>query len=111
MDLYNELMQLTKELDISVKQLRTSGSDYAKAYTDYRIALAQELVRVRNDGTPVSLCSDLARGNREVARLKFQEISKEAIYKANLESINAIKLRIKVIENQIDKEYTNVNGG
>lgn len=106
MDLYNELMQLTKNLDISVKQLRNTGRDYAKAYTDYRVALAQELVKVRDEGTPVTLCSDLARGNREVARLKFEEISKEAIYRANLESINAIKLRIKVIENQINKEWS-----
>ena len=105
MDLVNELMKLTKELEIAVKQLRNTGSEYAKAYTDYRVALAKELVRVRDEGTPVTLCSDLARGNREVARLKFEEISKEAIYRANLESINAIKLRIKVIENQINKEW------
>lgn len=109
MDLYNELMQQTKALEIAVKQLRNTGSDYAKAYTEYRVALAKELVKLRDEGTPVTLCSDLARGNREVARLKFEEISKEAIYRANLESINATKLRIKVIENQIEKEYTNVN--
>lgn len=109
MDLINELMNLTKELDIQVKNLANSGKEYAEAYTKYRVKLAQELVKVRNDGTPVTLCSDLARGNIDVARAKFQEISKEAIYKANLESINAIKLRIKVITNQLDKEYTNVN--
>lgn len=109
MDLINELMNLTKELDIQVKNLANTGKEYAEAYTKYRVKLAQELVKVRNDGTPVTLCSDLARGNIDVARAKFQEISKEAIYKANLESINAIKLRIKVITNQLDKEYTNVN--
>ena len=109
MDLINELMNLTKELDIQVNNLANSGKEYAEAYTKYRVKLAQELVKVRNDGTPVTLCSDLARGNIDVARAKFQEISKEAIYKANLESINAIKLRIKVITNQLDKEYTNVN--
>lgn len=107
MDLVNELMKLTKELEIAVKQLRNTGSEYAKAYTDYRVALAKELVRVRDEGTPVTLCSDLARGNREVARLKFEEISKEAIYMANRESINAIKLRMKVIQEQISKEWQN----
>lgn len=109
MDLINELMNLTKELDIQVNNLSNTGKEYAEAYTKYRVKLAQELVKVRNDGTPVTLCSDLARGNIDVARAKFKEISKEAIYKANLESINAIKLRIKVITNQLDKEYTNVN--
>ena len=107
MDLYNDLMNLTRELDIQVNKLATTGKEYAEAYTKYRVKLAQELVKVRNEGTPVTLCSDLARGNVDVARLKFQEISKEAIYKANLESINATKLRIKVLENQLGKEYTN----
>lgn len=109
MDLYNELTKMQHELDISVKQLRTSGKDYATAYTEYRVALAQELVKLRDEGTPVTLCSDLARGKREVAEKKFQEISKEAIYKANLESINSLKLRIKIIENQIEREWNGTN--
>ena len=36
----------------------------------------------------------------------YEEISKEAIYKSNLEVINAIKLNIKVLMNQYDKEYS-----
>lgn len=107
MDLVNYLQELQKQLDISVKQLRKTGGEYAKAYTEYRVALAQELVKLRDEGTPVTLCSDLARGKREVAEKKFQEISKEAIYKANIESINSLKIRIKVLQEQLDKEWSN----
>lgn len=109
MDLWNELTDLQKQLEVSVKQLRHTGSEYASAYTEYRIALAQELVKLRDDKIPVTLCSDLARGNRDVAHKKFQEISKEAIYKANLEAINSIKLRIRIIQNQVDKEWGNTS--
>lgn len=109
MDLVNQILEAQKELDIQVGRLPNTGKDYAEAYTKYRIKLAQEMTKLRNDGTPVTICSDLARGNIEVARLKFQEISKEAIYRANLEAINSTKLRIKVLENQYDKEYTNTN--
>lgn len=106
MDLVEELINLQKQLEISVKQLRKTGGEYATAYTDYRIALAKKLVEVRDNGTPVTLCSDLARGDTYVAKCKFEEISKEAIYKANLESINSLKLRIKILQNQIDKEWS-----
>ena len=109
MDLVNILTDLQKQLDISVKQLRKSGKDYAEAYTNYRVALAQELVKLRDKNIPVTLCSDLARGNMEVAKKKFQEISTEAIYRANLESINSLKIRIKVIQSQIEKEWSNIN--
>lgn len=106
MDLFNKLQDLQKQLDVAVKQLRHTGGEYATAYTEYRIALAQELVKLRNENIPVTICSDLARGNRDVAKKKFNEISTEAIYLANKESINALKLQIKVIQEQLDKEWS-----
>ncbi len=105
MDLYNDLNQKQRELDISIKSLRKTGNDYAEAYTNYRIKLAQELVKLRDEGMPVTLAYDVARGKQEIAKAKFNEISKEAIYKANLESINALKLQIKVLENTLEREY------
>ena len=106
MDLVNELNNLIKKLDISVKSLRNTGSDYAKAYTDYRVALAKELVRLKDDGMAVTIAYDVARGKPEIAKLKFNEIATEAIYKANQERINALKLQIKIIQEQINKEYS-----
>ena len=107
MDLTNELLEKTKYLDNAIKMLRKTGSDYAKAYTDYRVALAKELMILKSEGYAITLAGDIARGKPEIAHLKFEEISKEAIYKANLESINAFKLEIKIIQNQIDKEWSN----
>ena len=39
------------------------------------------------------------------AKAKYNEIVKEAIYKANQEAINSSKLQIRIIENQIQREY------
>ena len=105
MDLYNELMEKSRLLDNSIKMLRKTGSDYAKAYTDYRVALAKELVKLKEEGYAITLAGDIARGKPEIAHLKFEEISKEAIYKANMESINVLKLQIKIIQEQLNKEY------
>lgn len=109
MDLYGELQEKCRLLDNSIKMLRKTGSDYAKAYTDYRIALAKELVKLKDEGYAITLAGDIARGKPEIAHLKFEEISKEAIYKANMESVNVLKLEIKIIQNQIDKEYGGIN--
>lgn len=105
-DLYNELLDKSNKLDISVKQLRKTGRDYAEAYTNYRMELAKELMKLKSEGYAITLAGDIARGKPDIARLKFQEIAKEAIYKANLESINAIKLQIKLLQSQIDKEWS-----
>ena len=106
MDLVNELNNLIKKLDVSVKSLRNTGSDYAKAYTDYRVALAKELMILKEEGYAITLAGDIARGKPEIARLKFKEISTEAIYKANQEAINSTKLQIKIIQEQLNKEYS-----
>ncbi len=107
MDLTAERDTKLKELDVAIKSLRKTGSEYARAYTDYRVALAKELVRLKNEGYAITLAGDIARGNPDIAKLKFKEISTEAIYKANLESINAIKLALKIIDGQIDREWVN----
>lgn len=105
MDLYNEIQEKCRLLDNSIKMLRKTGSEYAKAYTDYRVALAKELLVLKNEGYAITLAGDIARGKTEIAHLKFEEISKEAIYKANIESINVLKLQIRVLENQLEREY------
>lgn len=107
MELYEELNRKSKELDIAIKSLRKTGQAYATAYTNYRIALANELLKLKADGYAITLAGDIARGRPDIAHLKYEEIAKESIYKANLESINAIKLQIKLLNEQLSREYSN----
>lgn len=107
MDLQIEIQNKLDELNASVKQLKYTGQNYASSYSNYRVALAKELVRLKDEGTPVTIAYDIARGNPEIAKKKFAEIRDEAIYKANLESINATKLHLKILENQLQREWSN----
>lgn len=109
MDIVNQINYLQKQLDKSIKLLRQTGTQYAKAYTEYRVALAKELLLLKDEGYAITLAGDIARGKPEIAKLKFNEISAEALYKANQESINALKIEIKVLSNQYDKEWGNTS--
>ena len=95
MDLMIELNDKTTRLDTAITQLGERARAYAKAYTDYRVALAQELAKLKAEGYAITLAGDLARGRREIASLKYKEIESEALYKACLERINALKLEIQ----------------
>ena len=44
MDLYEEITRLIKELDVSVRQLRKSGTELAEAEKRYKVSLRQEAV-------------------------------------------------------------------
>lgn len=105
MDLYNEILAKQQDLNISIKTLRRTATEYADAYRNYRVALAKELLKLKEEGMAVTIAYDIARGKEEIAHLKYLEICKEGIYKANLEAINVFKLEIKILESQIEREY------
>ena len=106
MDIWTDIQNRLDLLDIAVKEVGSRGRAYAEAEADYRTALATEILRLRDvENYPVTLCPDLARGNRQVALLKVKRDTSEALYKAALEAINTNKLRIKILEAQLDREY------
>ena len=55
MDLVNELQQKIKELEVSIKELRKKGTAYAEAERDYKIALRQECLKLRDDGMAIGM--------------------------------------------------------
>lgn len=106
-DLYNELQQKIKELNISIKKLRETGTEYAEAERDYKITLRNEALKLRAEkGMAITLIQQVVYGVPEVADKRFQRDVKEAVYRANQEAINSIKLQIRVIENQLSREWT-----
>lgn len=104
-DLYNELQQKTKQLDKSIKELRNSGTNYAQSEKDYKILLRQECLKLRDDGMAIGMIDKTCYGIPSVAEARFRRDVNEAIYKANLEAINSIKLQMRLIENQLSREW------
>lgn len=105
MDLFSELQRKIEELNISVNNLKYTGKEYAEAYTKYRIKLATKLVELKDNGMAVTLAYDVARGQNDIAREKYNEIIKQSIYQANQEAINSLKLQIRILENQLQREW------
>lgn len=105
MDLYTQLQEKTRDLDFSIKQLRISGTEYAEAERDYKIKLREECLKLRDAGTAIGMINMTAYGIPSVADARFQRDVKETIYRANLEAIQSIKLQMRLIENQLQREY------
>ncbi len=109
MDLMNELQQKINELNISIKSLRKTGTEFAEAERDYKITLREEALKLRAEkGMPVTLIQQVVYGIPAVAQKRFNRDIKEAIYQANQEAINSTKLQIRIIENQLQREWGNV---
>lgn len=110
MELFNDLQTKTRELEKSIKTLRHSGTNYAQAERDYKVLLRQECLKLRDEGMAIGMIDKTCYGIPVVAEARFKRDVAEAVYKANLEAINSIKLQMRLMENQLQREYgTNVN--
>lgn len=106
-DIWSEIQKRFDHLDFALKEIGARGTKFAEAESEYRQALATKMLELRADGTPVTITPDIARGTREIALLKMERDCAESLYKAALESINVNKLRIKILEAQMQREWNN----
>ena len=102
-DLISEIGQKSKLLDAAVQELGKRGRSYAQS--EHRIALAKRILDERSKGTPVTIISDICRGDREIAKLRFERDCAEVVYKSALEAINAMKLQLRMLDAQVEREW------
>ena len=105
MDLMLELQGKISSLDRALHAYGERGRAYAQAEHDYKVALAEQITVERANGLPVTIIGDVCRGNRKIAKLRLERDISRAVYDSAREAINTYKLQIKVLENQIDREY------
>ncbi|WP_425756186.1 hypothetical protein ACPW7J_02050 [Ihubacter sp. rT4E-8] len=110
-ELYNELQQKTRDLETSIRILRQNGTAYAQAERDYKILLRQECLKLREDGMAIGMIDKTCYGIPAVAEARYARDVAEAVYKANQEAINSIKLQLRLIESQIQREWGNPSNG
>ena len=106
-DLISEIGHKSRLLDAAVRELGKRGRSYAQAEQDYRIALAKRMMEERAKGTPVTIISDICRGDREIAKLRFDRDCADVVYKSALEAINTMKLQIRILDAQIERQWGN----
>lgn len=100
-----KLQELNNYLTMALTEYKKRGKEYAETYKNYRVLLSQELLKLRAEGMPVTIAYDIARGTENVAKAKEQEIITECLYKSCQEAINTYKLQIKILQENINKDY------
>ena len=83
----------------------TNRTKFATAEKNYKQKLREEALKLKSEGMPVTLIDKVIYGIPEVAQLRFQRDVCETVYQANQESINVLKLNIRIIENQLNREW------
>lgn len=105
MDLMAELKEKVSLLDKAITSYGKRGRAAAQADADYRIGFAKKMLQLKAEGVAATLIPDLAKGSEEVAPLLLDRQIKESERDSAKEAINAYKLQIKVLEDQIEREW------
>ncbi len=105
-DLYSEMKLNISMLDKAITESKARGSHSAQCESKYRIALAKYMTERRAEGVPVTILSDLSRGDPEIARLRMEKDIALSLYESSKEAINAYKLKIRVLNDQISREWS-----
>lgn len=107
MDLWEEIQDKINKLDKAISQLATNGYDYAEKERNYKIGVCKKALELKDQGVPATLINLIIYGIDDIPDLRLARDASEVKYNANQEYINNIKLQIRILESQLNREYGN----
>lgn len=110
MELWSEIQEKQKMLDKAINELAQNGYKLAECERVYKISVNKKALELRSQDVPVTLINQVIYGYEDIAKLRFERDTAQVKYNANLEYIQTIKLMIRILENQLSREYGNTKG-
>lgn len=105
-DPISEVWRRSEMLEVALKECKNRGRAAAEAEQKYRMKLAEKILELRDQKFPATLIGDLARGDKDVAMLKFERDCAEVVYDNAKEAVNVYKRQIDVLREQIEREWS-----
>lgn len=109
--MWDDIEKAMEDLQKTLSNYKDYQKDYARKEYNYRTALSKRLVTLRAEGQAVTHLADIARGEEDIAKLKYERDIAEGLVKSAEEGINFYKLKIRELEAQYNREYGNPKVG
>ena len=110
LDLITEINDLQSRLDEALSTLYKSGRELAQAEHDYKVALRQKALVLRDSGMAVGMIQLTIYGEEDVANLRFKRDVAQSLHETAQEGINILKLNLRILDAQIQREWGASNG-
>lgn len=101
----NDLTNLQRSLKNEIDRLEEYGISRANKEAIYKMTLRKESLKLKSRDMAVTLIDKVVYGVDEVANRRLERDIAEVKYKVSQERINGIKLQIRILENQIEREW------
>lgn len=103
--MWEEIEKAMEDYLKCVEEYKKYNKDYAVKERKYRVLLSQRLTELRAAGEKVTHLADIARGQKDIADLRFDRDIAEGLKKSAEEGINYYKIKIRVLNAQLEREW------
>lgn len=104
-DLLNKLTATLDECDRCVQQMKDHGRQKDEAARAYYSARTKAAYQLREQGESATMISLLVKGLPDVSIKKLQYDSAYTMYETDREALMLLKVKAKILEAQIDREW------
>lgn len=87
------------------EEMRKSGMAAAQADAEYRAIKAKAILEEKAKGTPATLCRDVIYARPDVQSALMNRNCTQAVYEADRESINSMKLKLRITDAQLARDW------
>ena len=102
-EILNELMEKQRQVHNSLELMKKYGAELAAAECNYQVAKAKKARELQDKGMSAAMITNVLKG--DCSKELFARMNAEALYKASQEKINVLKIDIKVLSSQIEREW------
>ena len=105
MDLWGEIQECMRLLDLALKEAKVRGAAMVKAEADYYTAKAQVAFALKEQGTPVTLIEMTVKGVPEVTEKMTAYHAAQVEYENAREARNVFKKRLDTLREEYAREW------
>ena len=103
--MWNNIDETMKKAEKTLIEYKRLNADYAKKEYLYRTELSKRLLQRKTEGYAVTNLSDIVRGEKDIAKLKFDRDIAEGLKNSAEKGIDFYKLYAKLMEAQTEREW------
>ena len=103
-----EIIEKKREmLNTAITAARDRGVKYALAKRDYDIARTKKAFIWEQENRKATFITNFIDGDEEIAMLRWERDCCEVLYDSAKDYINGVKLELRLLEAQLDREWKN----
>lgn len=110
-DLYSEEQRLRARLGDYIGEYRRCGIEHAKRDREYYVLKAAKTLEMKDAGVPATVIAQVIKGEESVAAAREKMLVAEVMTRAALEAIMSTKLQIKLVDSQLQREWSTPQAG